>query len=77
MPKVRQEVTDSRAFQRQLERELIAGGLITGAVVGIGLIFVIWGQTAALTALACFGLFLGLVAVVWLILVGFAWLGKE
>ncbi len=77
MSKSHKEATDSRAFQRQLERELIVGGLIIGAVVGIGLILLIWGQTAALTALACFGLFLGLVAVVWLILAGFAWLGKE
>ncbi len=72
-----QKVTDSRRFQRQLERELIVGGLIIGAVVGLGLILLIYGQTAALTALACFGLFLGLIAVVWLILVGFAWLGRE
>ncbi len=72
-----QKVTDSRAFQRRLERELIIGGLIIGSVVGLGLILLIYGQTAALTALACFGLFLGLIAVVWLILVGFAWLGKE
>ncbi len=77
MPRQQQNVTDSRAFQRRLERELIIGGLIIGAVVGLGLIFIIYGQTAALTALACFGLFLGLIAVVWLILVGFAWLGKE
>ncbi len=77
MPRQQQNVTDSRAFQRRLERELIIGGLIIGAVVGLGLIFIIYGQTAALTALACFGLFLGLIAVVWLILAGFAWLGKE
>ncbi len=77
MPKPDKGVTDSRAFERQLQRELIVGGLVIGAVVGIGLIFLVWGQTAALTALACFGLFLGLIALVWLILVGFAWLGKE
>ncbi len=77
MAKPRREVTDSRAFQRQLERELIVGGLVIGLIVGVGLIFLIWGQSAALTALACFGLFGGLILLVWLILVGFSWLGKE
>ncbi len=77
MSKSGKGVTDSRAFERQLQRELIIGGLVIGTVVGVGLIFVIWGQAAALTALSCFVLFLGLIGLVWLILVGFAWLGKE
>ncbi len=77
MSKSSKGIADSRAFERQLQRELIIGGLVIGAIVGIGLIFLIWGQAAALTALACFGLLLGLIALVWLILVGFAWLGRE
>ncbi len=77
MSKSGKGVTDSRGFQRQLERELVIGGLLIGLVVGVGLIFLIWGRDAALTALACFGLFGGLIALVWLILVGFTWLGRE
>ncbi len=77
MPKSQQGVTDSRAFERQLQRELIIGGLVIGTIVGVGIIFLLWGQAAALTALSCFVLFLGLIGLVWLILVGFAWLGKE
>ncbi len=77
MSKPGKGVTDSRAFERQLQRELIVGGLVIGTVVGVGLIFLIWGPAAALTALSCFVLFLGLIGLVWLILVGFAWLGKE
>ncbi len=77
MPDTRRNVTDSRAFQRQLERELIIGGLVIGLLVGDGLIFLIWGPQAAVTALGCFVLFLGLIVVVWLFLVFVSWLGNR
>jgi uncharacterized RDD family membrane protein YckC len=68
-------ITDSRSYQGRLERELIIGGLLIGLVVGIGLILLFWGRQAALTALLCFGLFLGLIAVLWGILQVIGWLG--
>jgi hypothetical protein len=61
---------NSRKYQGQVERELIVGGLIVGTVVGGGLIAIIWGSTAFFTALAFLGLFLGLIAIVWLFLKG-------
>jgi hypothetical protein len=70
-------VTDSRAYQGQLERELIVGGLIVGAVVGIGLIYLIWGPTPALTSLLCFVGFLGVIALVWGFLRLVEWLGQR
>ncbi len=70
-------VTDSRGYQRQLERELILGGLIIGLIVGVGLIYLIWGWTAALTSLLCFVLFLGVIAIVWAFLLLVDWLGKR
>ena len=73
MPKA----TDSRAFERQLERELIAGGLVIGLVVGIGLIYLFFGQTAAVTSLLCFVGFLGVIALVWGFLILVDWLGKR
>ena len=77
MPNQQPKVTDSRAFQGRLERELIVGGLIVGLVIGVGLIFLFWGLTAALTSLLCFVLFLGIIALVWGFLLLIDWLGKR
>jgi hypothetical protein len=74
---VNKNVTDSRAYQRRLERELVIGGLAIGLVLGVGLIFLFWGQSAALTSLICFGLFLGVIAVVWGFLQLITWLGER
>ncbi len=77
MSKPRPNVTDSRGMQRQLERELVVGGLVIGLVVGIGLIYLFWGQTAALTSLLCFVLFLGIIGLVWAFLLLVDWLGRR
>ncbi len=77
MPPPNKNLTDSRAYQGQLERELIVGGLAIGAVVGIGLIYLIWGPTPALTSLVCFVGFLGIIALVWGFLLVVDWLGKR
>ncbi len=68
---------NSRKYQGQIERELIVGGLLVGLVVGGGLIYLIWGQTVLLAALGCFGLFLGLIAVLWLFLKGLELAARE
>lgn len=70
-------VTDSRAYQRQLERELIVGGLVIGLIVGVGLIYLFWGQSAAVTSLICFGGFVAVIAVVWGFLQMITWLGER
>ncbi len=77
MSKRQPNVTDSRGFQRELERELIIGGLIIGLIVGVGLIYLIWGRTAALTSLLCFVLFIGVIAIVWVFLLLVDWLGRR
>ncbi len=76
-PKPHPNFTDSRAFQRRLERELVIGGLIIGLVVGVGLIYLFWGQAAALTSLLCFVLFLGIIGLVWGFLRLVEWLGNR
>ena len=70
-------VTDSRAYGRQLERELVAGGLLIGLVVGVGLIYLFWGPSAAVTSALCFVGFLGVIALVWGFLLLVDWLGKR
>ncbi len=77
MPDSHRNATDSRAFGRQLERELIVGGLLIGTVIGVGLIWIIWGSSAAVTALACFALFGVLILVLWLLLALMTWLGNR
>ncbi|MGE5138371.1 MAG: hypothetical protein ACM3JD_02810 [Rudaea sp.] len=77
MPESRGRPTDTRAFGRQLERELIIGGMLIGLVVGVGLIGLIWGLQAAATAFACFALFGGLAVVIWLLLVLMSWIGNR
>jgi hypothetical protein len=59
---------NSRTYQGQIERELIVGGLLVGLIVGGVLIEAIWGSTVLVGALGVFGLFLGLIFAVWLVL---------
>ncbi|MBI4788935.1 MAG: hypothetical protein HY782_18035 [Chloroflexi bacterium] len=59
---------NSRRYQGQVERELIIGGIVITLVVGGGLIALIWGGTAFFTAMACFALIFGLIALIWLLL---------
>ncbi len=66
-----------REYQKRLERELVLGGVIIGLIVGGGGIYLLWGAAAALTGLMCFGLFLGIVALVWGMLTLASWLGNR
>ncbi len=68
MPGKMERPFDSRAYQGKVERELILGGILITILVGGGLIALIWGGTAFFTAMACFGLSLGLIAVIWFFL---------
>jgi CHASE2 domain-containing sensor protein len=56
---------NSREYRGQLERELILGGIVITIVVGGGLIALIWGGSAFLTAMSCFGIALVLIIVIW------------
>jgi hypothetical protein len=60
---------DLRSYARQTTTRLIVGGIIVLFVIGIGLIYVIYGPAAALSGLMCMGI--GLFPVV-LILIVFA-----
>ena len=60
---------DLRSYARQTTTRLIVGGIIVLFVIGIGLIYLIYGQAAALSGLMCMGI--GLFPVV-LILIVFA-----
>ncbi len=69
--------TDLRAYARQTTFRLIAGGILLLFIVGDGLIYLIYGPSAALSGLLCLGI--GLVPV-GLILIFFAimdWIVKR
>ena len=57
---------DLRKYARQTNIRLIGGGLFVIFVVGIGLIYVFYGQGAALTGLLCLVVGLLPLLLIWL-----------
>lgn len=47
---------DLRHYARQTTTRLIVGGLLFLFIVGIGLIYIFYGQAAALSGLLCMGI---------------------
>ena len=48
-------IRDLRKYARQTDMQLIIGFIVLLIVVGLGLIFFIWGAGAAVTGLICVG----------------------
>jgi hypothetical protein len=59
---------NSRKYEGQLNRELIFGSIVITIGVGGGIVALIWGRDAFLTAVSCIALGVGLGGVVWLFL---------
>lgn len=68
---------NSRKYQGQVERELIAGGIVITLVGGGGLIALIWGREAFLMALAAFGGVGLLIGLIWGFLKVIEWLSRD
>ena len=68
---------DLRKYAQQTDRRLIVGGLLILFVVGDGLIYLIFGQQAALAGLIC--LLIGLIPLVliWISLALISWLVRR
>ena len=68
---------DLRKYAQQTDRRLIVGGLLILFVVGDGLIYLIYGQQAALAGLIC--LLIGLIPLVliWISLALISWLVRR
>jgi hypothetical protein len=60
---------DLRSYARQTTTRLIVGGILVLFILGIGLIYVIYGPTAAVSGLICMGM--GLFPII-MILIAFA-----
>ena len=59
---------DSRRHRRQTQVRLIVGGLALLVIVGGGLVWLLYGGTAALTAVLCLLAAAGVMGLLWLIL---------
>ena len=68
---------DLRKYQRQTTIRLVIAALILLFLVGGGLIYFIYGQSQALTAVLCMGALMLPVVLVWLIFKGMDWLVRR
>lgn len=67
-PKKPTQSFNSRKYEGQLNGELILGAIIITIVVGGGIVALLWGRDAFLTAVACVALGVALGGVLWLFL---------
>ena len=63
----------SGRYRRQTQNRLVAAGFLILAGVGGGLVWLFYGRSAALTAVACLLATLGLGGLLWLILTLLEW----
>lgn len=70
-------VRDLRRYASQTQARLIAGGLLLLFLVGDGLIYIFYGQGAAIMGLLCLGAGLLPVIAIVLILWGMDWVVKR
>jgi hypothetical protein len=69
--------TDPRAERRRTERDLVIAGILLMFIVGGGLIYLLYGESAFLGALPCFGGVLLLGGLLWVVLKLIELAGRE
>jgi len=65
---------DLRKYQRQTTIRLVVAALLLLFVVGGGLLYLIYGQSTALTAVLCMGALMIPVGLVYLVFKGMEWI---
>jgi len=68
---------DLRRYSRQTTARLVIGFFVILIVVGIGLIWLIWGKNAAISGLICVGFGIFPIVVIWLFLWLLGWIAKK
>lgn len=68
---------DLRRYARQTNIRLLIGGLLIIFLVGIGLIYLFYGRSAALMGVVCMAAGLVPLALTWLILIFIGWIAKR
>lgn len=66
--KRRRRLSDLERHRQQTYTRLVVGGLLVLVIVGGGLVWLLYGRTAALTAVVCLVVPAGLLGLLWLIL---------
>ena len=68
---------DMRRYAKQTNIRLWIGFFLLLFVVGDGLVYIIYGKSAAVVGLICLGALLIPILLVWLILLGLEWVAKK
>lgn len=68
---------DLRRYSRQTNFRLAVGGILILFIVGIGLIYLIYGKGAALLGFTCLVLGLAPMLLIWLALLALEWVAKR
>ena len=68
---------DLRQYARQTNIRLLVGGLLIIFLVGIGLIYIFYGRSAALMGLVCMAAGLLPLALTWLLMSFLGWIVKQ
>jgi hypothetical protein len=68
---------DLRKFAQNTNVQLIGGGLLLLFIIGDGLIFLIYGQSAAIFGLLCMGIGLIPIMIIYLVFVLLDWIVKN
>jgi hypothetical protein len=68
---------DLRKFARQTNSRLILGGLALLVLVGDGLIYLFFGDRAAITGLICFSIGLAPLVLIWTVLWLVGWIARR
>jgi len=68
---------DMRRYAKQTNIRLWIGFFLLLFVVGDGLVYIIYGKSAAVVGLICLGALLLPLLLIWLILLGLEWVAKK
>ena len=70
-------IRDLRRYAQQTQIRLILGGILVLFLVGDGLIYLIYGERAAISGLICLLVGLAPLVLIWAVLVGIGWLVRR
>ena len=68
---------DLRHYARQTNTRLLVGFFIILILVGLGMIYAIWGSSAAVSGLICIGAAMVPAVLIWLMLSILGWIVKK
>jgi hypothetical protein len=68
---------DLRRYARQTNTRLLVGFFLILVLVGLGMIYTIWGSSAAIAGLICIGAAMVPAVLIWLMLSIVGWIAKK